>query len=197
MSAEQRIELGFPPDIVSQVELAAGVEAEPFFATVVVPSANMKGEQDFETGKLAGFSVRTKYAEDVIASYRAKLRVRGFLIFKSHRGYGSLPDIVTVVKGGNSYDIVKLQGTESPNYNLDTTAIIAWLKERQADASFVVTGAGPDWLEARFIKPPESMRAFAKKISVFAPDVLAHGQTTVDSFAERMSRMNGFLLVWD
>lgn len=197
LSAEQREELRFPVDIISQVELSAGAEAEPFFVTVVVPSENMKGEQDFETGKLAGFSVRTKYSEDVILTFRNKLRARGYLIFKSHKGYGSLPDIVTVTKGGNSYDIVKIQGTEAPNYHLDTSAIIAWLKECQADASFVVTGAGPDWLEARFTKPPQNMRSFAKKVAAFSPDVLEHGPKTLENLADRMKRINGFSLVWD
>jgi hypothetical protein len=197
LSAEQRAELRFPDDVISQIELAAGAEAEPFFVTVVVPSENMKGDPGFEAGKLAGFSVRTRYAEEIIATYRPRLRVRGYLLFKSQRGYGSLPDIVTVAKGGNSYDILKMQRTEAPGYNLDTGAIIAWLKERQADASFAVTGAGADWLEARFTKPPQDMRDFAKKVAAFSPDVLEHGAKTIDTLTERMNRVNGFTLAWD
>ncbi|HEY6010036.1 MAG TPA: DUF4253 domain-containing protein [Nitrospirota bacterium] len=197
LSAEQRAELRFHDDVISQIELAAGAEAEPFFVTVVVPSENMKGEPGFEAGRLAGFSVRTKYSEEIIGSYRPKLRARGYLIFKSQRGYGSLPDIVTVTRGGNSYDIVKMQGTEAPGFNLGTGAIIAWLKERQAEASFAVTGAGADWIEARFTKPPQNMRAFAKKVADFSPDTLDRGSGTIDSLTERMNKINGFTLVWD
>lgn len=197
LTSEQRKELGFPADVISRVELAAGTEAEPFFVTDVVPSANMKGEEGFERERLAGFSVRTKNTEEIIASYRTPLRMKGFLIFKSHKGYGSLPDIVTVIKGSSSYDILKTQGTEAPNYRLGTSEIIAWLKEQQKDASFVVTGAGPDWLETRFTRPPKNMSVFAKKAIAFAPDVLGHDQQTVARLAERMNRMNGFFLVWD
>jgi len=197
LSPEQRKELAFPADLLSQIELAAGAEAEPFLATVVVPSENMKGEKGFEAGKLAGFSVHTKRTEDLITSYRASLRAKGYLIFRSHRGYGNLRDIVTIVKGRNSYDILTVQGTEAPNYQLSTKAIIVWLKERQKNASFVVTGAGPDWLEAQFIKPPKNMTAFAKKAITFAPDILEHGPGTADKLAERMTKTNGFFLVWD
>lgn len=196
LSPEQRAELGFPEDLIAKLELSAGAEAEPFFVTVVVPSQNLKGEKGFEKEKLAGFSVRTKNADELITSYRAGLRVRGYLIFKSHRGYGSLPDIVTIVKGNNSYDILKIQGTEASNYSLDTKAIIAWLKQQQLLGSFVITGAGADWVEARFIKQPANMRAFARKVYAFAPDVRQYGPT-VDKLVERMKKMNGFYLVWD
>jgi uncharacterized protein DUF4253 len=197
LSPAQRAELRFPPDLIAKLELAAGTEAEPFFVTVVMHSENLKGEQAFESRKLAGFSVRTKNGDELIDSYRAGLRVQGYLIFKSHKGYGSLADIVTVIKGNNSYDILKVQGTEAQSYQLDTNAIIAWLKARQKEGTFVITGAGTDWLEARFIKPPLDMEPFAEKISAFAPDVLEHGPRTSEKQAERMRISNGFFLVWD
>jgi hypothetical protein len=197
LSPEQRAELRLPPDLIAKIELAAGAEAEPFFVTVVLHSENLKGEQAFESRKLAGFSVRTKNGDELIDSYRAGLRVQGYLIFKSHKGYGSLADIVTVIRGNNSYDILKIQGTEAQNYQLDTKAIIAWLKARQQEGTFVVTGAGTDWLEARFIKAPPDMEPFAKKVAAFAPDVLEHGPRTSGKLAERMKKSNGFLLVWD
>ena len=197
LTGEQRKELGFPADVISQVELAAGAEAEPFFVTEVVHSANMKGEEGFERARLAGFSVHTKQPDEIISSYRASLRAKGYLLFRSQRSYGKLNDIVTVVKGNATYDILKLQRTEAPNYHLDTKDIVGWLKERQKDASFVVTGAGPDWLETQFIRPPENSAVFAKKIIDFAPDVLEHDQQTVEKVVERMNQMKGFFLVWD
>jgi len=197
LTPEQRGELGFPADIISKVELSAGSEAEPFFVSVVVPSENLKGEKGVEQDHLAGFSVRTKQADELISSYRAGLRVRGYLIFRSQKSYGNLPDIVTVIKGNNSYDILKIQRTEAPTYRLDTKAIIAWLKQQQQLGSFVVTGAGPDWLETRFIKPPQNMKLLARKVYAFAPDVRHYGPRTEDKLAERMKKTNGFYLVWD
>jgi hypothetical protein len=197
LSSEQRLELGFPDELISSIETAASAQAEPFFKIVLVPAENLKGESEFEKEELTGFSVRTKNADDIIMSYRAGLRARGYLIFKSQRGYGSLPDIVSIVKGNNSYDLLKMQGTEAVSYNLDTKAIIVWLKKQQQIGSFVITGAGSDWVEARFIKQPRNLGVFAKKAAAFAPDIREYGQQTVDTLAERMKETNGFYLVWD
>jgi hypothetical protein len=165
--------------------------------TVVIPSENLKGEKGIERDRLAGFSVRTKNADEIISSLRPSLRAKGYLLFRSHKGYGTLPDIVTVIKGNNTYDILKIQGTEASNYQLDTKEIITWLKEQQKQASFVITGAGTDWLEARFIKPPANMLDFARIVGSFAPDVIDPEKGTVDKLAERMEKMNGFYLKWD
>jgi hypothetical protein len=197
LSQEERRELGFPPQTIARVELAAGAEAEPFFRTVVLRTENLKGEKKFEGRELAGFSVHTTKADEVIESLRSPLRAQGYLIFKSHKGYGALPDIITVVKGNNSYDILKMQETEGGNYRIQTKTIIAWLKARQKEGTFVVTGAGSDWVEARFIKQPKNMKAFAKKVIAFAPDVRVHGPKTPEKLAERMRKMNGFHLLWD
>jgi hypothetical protein len=197
LNQDQREELGFPPEILSQIELAAGAEAEPFFITVIIPSENLKGEKSIEKGRLAGFSVRTKKADEIISSFRALLRAKGYLLFRSRKGYGTLPDIVTVIKGTSTYDILKIQGTEASNYQLDTKDIISWLKEQQKRASFVIIGAGTDWLEARFIKPPTNLQAFARTVRSFAPDVIDPEKGTVDKLAERMGKINGFYLKWD
>ena len=157
----------------------------------------MKGERGFEKERLAGFSLHTKRGDEIITSFRASYRAKGYLLFRSQKSHGKLNDIITVVKGSNSYDIVKIQRTEAPNYKLDEKAIIAWLKERQKGASFVITGAGPDWLEAQFTKPPQNVQSFARKIVAFAPDVLEHGPETVEKLSERIKRTDAFFLVWD
>jgi hypothetical protein len=197
LTSEQRAALNFPADVLSEVELAAGSEAEPFFETLVVKAENLKGDTSVEREQLAGFSVRTKRAIETVDALSGKLRARGFLIFRSRRNYGNVPDRVSVVKGNNSYDILKRQKTESINFHLDTKAIIAWLKEQQTQGSFVIVGAGPDWVEARFIKQPQNMLAFARKIYAFAPDTVSVEAGTLEKLAKKMTRTNRFYLVWD
>ncbi len=197
LTVEQRAELHFPPELIAKLELAAGTEAEPFYVTVLMHTENLRGEQGFESRRLAGFSVHSRKGDDLINRFRTELRPQGYLIFKSHKGYGSLSDIISIVKGNSSYDILKIQGTEAPGYQLDTKSIISWLKAQQQQGSFVVTGAGTDWVEAHFIKPPRNMLPFARKVAAFAPDVLAHGPRTAEKLAERMGKTEGFYLEWD
>jgi hypothetical protein len=197
LSQEQRTELGFLPNMIEQLESATGAKAEPFFATVILQSENLKGETAFESKKLAGFSVRTARADELMDLFRASWRGKKYLIFKSQKGVGSVPDIVTVIKGNNSYDILKIQRTESVRYHHDTKAIIAWLRARQKEGSFRITGAGTDWVEARFTRSPKDMEAFANKVAEFAPDVLVRDTRTMEKLTEWMEQTNGFYLSWD
>jgi hypothetical protein len=197
MTLEQRTELGFPPEIISQVEAAGGAPAEPFFEDVMIRSSNLKGDVMIATARLSGFSVRTRKAEDIISSLSPSFRSQGFLVFKSQQNYGNVPDVITVIRGNNSYDILQVQKTEAPRHNLDTKSIIKWLKGQQRMGTFVITGAGADWLEARFIRPPKNMNAFAQNVASFAPEVLAENKGTIEKLVDKMSRTNGFTLWWD
>jgi len=197
MTAEQRAELGFPPDIIAQVETAGSVQAEPFFDEVMIRSSNLKGDVMIATARLSGFSVRSTKADQIIMDLTPSFRTKGFLIFRSQQNFGNVPDVVTVVRGNNSYDILLIQRTEAPRHNLDTKKIIKWLKEQQKLASFVITGAGSDWLQARFIKPPKNMKAFARKVAAFSPDMLAENNGSLEKLADTMEQSNGFSLWWD
>lgn len=197
MTVAQKSELGFPPELIARVEEAAKASAEPFYEEVMIRSANLKGDVMIASAKLAGFSVRTQDAERLIEELSSSVRKDGFLIFRSQHNFGSVPDVVTVVRGDSSYDILVIQKTESPHHNLDTKKIIAWLRKQQKAASFVITGAGADWLEARFVKPPKNLNAFAQSIASFAPDVLAENNGTIEKLADTMKRTDGFTLWWD
>lgn len=192
----QRIELGFPEELISLIERMAGAKAEPFYETIYAPSENLKAGDMIEQERLSGFSVRTTKADGLISRLSQSLRARGYLIFKSKINYGELPDIVTVIRGKSTYDIIKVQHTEAPSYQLDTKAIIAWLKARQKDAPFVITGAGPDWIEARFIRPPRDALAFARSIAAFAPDVITQGHGSIEHLAAEIKRTNRFFIWW-
>lgn len=197
LSDVQRLELGFPAEIISLVEAAAGAKAEPYYETILAPSENLKGSEMIAKVRLAGFSVRTAKAEGLVFALSKRLRSQGYLIFRSELNYGRVPDLVTVIRGGSSYDILKMQKTEAPNYRLDTKAIIAWLRARQKEGQFVITGAGADWVEARFVRPPRDVRAFAEAVAAFAPDVVAQGAGSVERLAAEMKRTNRFFLWWD
>ncbi|MHB8845993.1 MAG: DUF4253 domain-containing protein [Nitrospirota bacterium] len=197
LTAEQRAELAFPPDLIKQVESAAGSPAEPFFEEVMMRSANLKGDVLITGARLMGFSVRTRRADEIIIDLSPSFRSQGYLVFRSQQNYGSVPDVITVIRGNNSYDILLIQKTESPRHDIDTKKIIRWLREQQTIGSFVVTGAGADWLEARFIKPPRNMTAFARKVAAFAPDVLAENRRSIERLADTMTQTNGFTLWWD
>jgi hypothetical protein len=197
LSQEQWHELNFPPEMIAQVEAASGGTAEPFFETIWSPSKNLKGDIMLGRERLAGFSVHTTRAETVINDFSDTLRKQGFLIFMSEQNFGSVPDVVTVIKGKSHYDILAMQKTEGTNYQLTNAAIVKWLKARQKRCPFVITGAGPDWVKARFLKPPKDMNAFAREVYAFAPDVVSQDAKSVTKLAQQMKQSNSFYLWWE
>lgn len=197
LAPAEREELGFPPEIIAQLEQAAGSPVIPFYETVLAPSENLKGDMMITRQRLAGISVQTKKPEKIIIALAGPLRSQGFLIFRSEQNYGTLPDVVTVIRGASQYDILTVQRTEAPNYNLDTKAIIKWLKAEHKNHPFVITGAGPDWVEARFVKVPKDARQFAYEVYSFAPDVVHQGSGSVGRLSDQIEKSNSFYLWWD
>jgi hypothetical protein len=110
LTPEQRQELGFcrPDQMESPRAWRRSLLRDRSFLR------EPEGRKGAETERFVGFSVRTKKAEELIISFRAGLRVKGYLIFRSRESYGDLPDLVTVVKGNNTYDILNIQATEAP-----------------------------------------------------------------------------------
>ena len=197
LSEAERRELGFPPDLIVLVEKAAGARAEPFFETLLLPAQNLRGKSKISKKRLAGFSVRTAKPYDVISAHTTALRSRGYVIFRSEHNYGTVPDVVTVIKSRSQYDILKVQKTEAPKYRLDTKAIIRWLRREHRRRPFMITGAGATWVEARFVKPPKNVNAFARRVSRFAPDVVNQGSGSIRKLARTMKETNAFYLWWD
>ena len=197
LSDAERSRLDFPPELIQQVEETAGTKAEPFFETVLKPSQNLKGKSMIVSKRLAGFSVRTIEAQKLIESFSGVFRPQGYLIFRSELNYGTIPDIVTVIRGRSQYDILRVQKTAASNDRLNTKAIIKWLKREHRRRPFVLTGAGPTWLEARFLRPPKNVHAFARKVSRLAPDVVNQGTRSIKELAREIQETNTFYLWWD
>ena len=197
LTAEQRAELGFPEDIIGRVEKSARGTAEPFHETILMPCDNLKGDVIPVKDRLVGFSVRTTAADRVIADLVKPLRSKGYLVFRSEHNYGKVPDVVTVIKGTSQYDILTVQKTEGVSYRTDTKKIIKWLRTEHRAHPFDITGAGANWVEARFTRTPRDLEAFSRRIYAFAPDVVNQGARSRPKLIEEMKKRNGFYLWWD
>ncbi len=197
LTAEQRAELGFPDAVIESVERSARGTAEPFHETVLMPCDNLKGDVMPVKDRLVGFSVRTTAADRVIVDLAKPLRGKGYLIFRSEHNYGKVPDVVTVIKGASQYDILAVQKTEGVSYGTDTRKIISWLRTEHRVHPFDITGAGANWVEARFTRTPRDLEAFSLRIHAFAPDVVNQGARSRPKLVEEMKKRNGFYLWWD
>ncbi|WP_116789913.1 DUF4253 domain-containing protein [Flavobacterium psychrotrophum] len=127
----------------------------------------------------------------------AWLRQKGYILFKSYDGFGHGSDSLTILKTKDQFDILRAVGTEAVNYNHTTNAIIGTLYRWHTKYPFTIKGAGPDWIEAQFIKQPADMTAFAKELYAFCPDIVDQGSGSVDEMAKEMKDNNILYLWWD
>jgi hypothetical protein len=60
-----------------------------------------------------------------------------------------------------------------------------------------LVGAGSDWIEAEFTRPPSDWKVFAAEVYEFCPDVVDQGTGSVPALAEEMKAQNAVYLWWD
>jgi hypothetical protein len=133
----------------------------------------------------------------VVSKYRPMFKKGGYLLFLSDDAFGMGNDKVAAIKSADQFDILVAMQTDGINYDIDNAAVLAKLKAWNAKYPFEIVGAGLDWMEARFVKRPADMLAFAEEVYEFCPDVVDQGTDTVKALAAEMKRTNTLYLWWD
>lgn len=177
-------DLAFTEEVLQKIETAAGA-----------PLERLTNWEDELTGVEAAVNKGT--VEELVASLGAELQPSGYLVFQSDHGFDRAPDRIGVVKGTDQYDILRAVQTDGANYDIMNEDVTAKLKEWEARYPFRITGAGGDWVEARFDTVPPDMDAFAAEVYEFCPDVVAQGSGDVASLAREMRQTRTLCLWWD
>src|SRR5215469_7435301 len=89
-------------------------------------------------------------------------------------------------KPADQYELIREADTDAANYDLDTDAIIARLKEWESLCKFRVTAAGHDTVEIEFETFPEDMDAFVRDLYDFCPDLVDQGTGCLHEVLEMM-----------
>ena len=149
---------------------------------------------------LPGLTVDVPHARSKAAVRGLRSRLpSGYLAFVSDQafGIGNKPDTVSVMAASSFLDVVAGVGTAGWNYDLDTAAVASRLREWDRRYGLLLIGAGDDWFEAEFSRPPPDLGAFAREVYAFCPDVVDQGTETVEALAAEMKRSNTLYLWWD
>ncbi len=191
-------ELGFDAPAMASMRTDKRSEFKRLENPVFVRDAGAKGgltEKVLKKG--LEFEVKAGRGRSVASKYRAKLRKQGYFVFVSEDSFGTGDDRVGVIKSEDQFDILLAMGTDGANYGIDNAKVVAKLKEWNAKWPLEIVGAGLDWMEARFVRQPPDMAAFAEEVYQFCPDVVDQGTDTVKALAAEMKRTNALYLWWD
>ena len=96
---------------------------------------------------------------------QAEVAASGFLLVSTHDAAESL-----LFPTSDKYAVVVAHGTNGANYGLSTRAIIAWLRNFEAENPFELSGCGFDFLSGRLLGPINHAQRWAERLFDFCPD---------------------------
>jgi hypothetical protein len=188
--------IGFAPEVLAALEI---YKEHPLTLRQVTVE-RVGADHYLHPTPAAGFCFDTnRYrAESLLKTLREKFEKKGYQFFLTACGVPDPPATVAAIKGTDHYEILRFMGTEDVNGDQSTDAIIATLREWEAQHPFRVQGAGRDWVECRFRKNPADMLAFAQQVIALAPDSYGQGDfEDEEDFAAALRRARSFHLWWD
>ena len=180
------------PGAVKALEVLTGVDAEQL---VVIDSLGFPVQTDGAT-----LGVDAERADSLLAVAQPLFLERGFFLFRHEPNYGigGRPDDIGLVPLADQFAVVKRVGTNGINHGLSPEHVIAWLRDFERDAPFILTGIGYDHLEGRFLRPVGAQAdSIAARLHRFCPDVVEQGTGSVRELANEIGRLNTFFCWWD
>lgn len=150
-----------------------------------------------EKTEVAGICIEVKQeeAEHLVLKLGEEFKSINYLAFicdSDHEKIGIIP-------GSDQFDFLRLQQTNGDNYDISNEKVITKLKDWHRRHPFIIIGAAYDWVEVKFQVNPEGkeLRAFAKEISKFCPDIIEQGSGLIDGLIEEMKETGKLNLWWD
>jgi hypothetical protein len=147
--------------------------------------------------EIAGISVAVKQeeAEPLVLKLMENLKSINYLPFicESDR------EKIAIIPGSDQFDILKLQQTNGDNYDINNDMVISKLKEWNKRYPLKFIGVDYDWVEAKFETFPQrgDLKAFAKEIYNFCPDIVEQGSGSINGLIEEMQETRKLYLWWD
>lgn len=126
-----------------------------------------------------------------VIQVREEFEADGYQVFRSDFGK------VAMIKGADSFAIVRHRRTDGINHGLSHEAVLKRLKQWDERYGLIIIGADFDWVEARFKTQPQSMQSFADEVYKFCPDVVDPHTGGVAALANQMKTKNSVYLWWD
>lgn len=143
------------------------------------------------------FSESEKNAKQLVENNRSLFAQKGYFIFISETNFGYNPDMVTILKTTDKYDILKFEGTCGINYDIYVDDVITRLQKWDSTYKLDIFSVGYDFIEAKMLVPPSDMKQFSEEVYEFCPDIVDQGTGTVDALVSEMTQTSTLYLWWD
>jgi hypothetical protein len=104
---------------------------------------------------------------------------------------------VVVGPGRDQLDILRLAQSNAINYEMETEALVKKLRAYHAVVPIDIWHAETDTIELDLTSPPPDLKAFAKDVYAFCPDIVDQGVGTVAALEREIAKSRRLYLWWD
>lgn len=144
--------------------------------------------------------VKPELAETLLRDLRGRLGP-GLVAFigttNSLAAPSSVGAEIVIGKGTSQFDVLRIAASDAVNHGMGTEDLIKKLRTWDAAYGIDIFQAETDTIQFRLKKPPRDMRAFAKDLYAFCPDIVDQGTLTVDALQKEIERTHTVFLWWD
>lgn len=153
----------------------------------------------FKNKNISGikFNQDSKSAYSLVIKLRDKFRERGYYIYISESNFGHSPDVVTILKTNDKFDVLRFEGTSGINYDITLEDIIDKLSIWDKKYGLKLVGSGIDFLEADYNHVPNDIDAYSKELYAFCPDIVDQGVGSLDALQADIKITKKLYLWWD
>lgn len=144
------------------------------------------------------FLVPHESAEEQLTPWNRDIRAMGAIMFRHENSFnmGSRKDVLVLVPTLDKFLILQAVLKKRANQEKSNDEVLAWLRGLDKSHPWVLTGAGSDFVEGYFVKPPEEATELAEKMYEFCPGIVDQGFGSVPRLAEEVAKGKIFLW-WD
>jgi hypothetical protein len=142
-------------------------------------------------------SVPQDKVEQLLAGLKPKLQKKRYMAFIVEMNDGIKTDKIGVLKGIDSYDILRVMQTSGDTNDISNEDVIAKLREWGKGSPFEIIGAESDWIEMEFKILPKDLRSFVEDLEDFCPDAVEGGASAEEKLVKEIQKTRRLYLSWD
>jgi len=119
------------------------------------------------------------------------------VVNEQHFGIGNTPDTLLILPTTDKYAVMVFTEVSGPNYEIDNTLVIKWMKRLERTHPYLLTGCGVDFLSGRFKSKVADPKALARSMYEFCPDIVDQGTGSLEALAGELARNKELYFWWD
>ena len=121
----------------------------------------------------------------------------GYRAYVYYEGVADQNDLIAIVRNLDDHGYLAVVRPSGARERVTFEAVVNLYRKYDRDFGFVLTGAGPNWLEAQTTKNPIDWERIARDVQDMCDGCIGEGAETPKILGEGMRRSKSLYIYWD